>query len=460
MRFMVMLLLLATFSARAEGTIEATIRGTKQPLEVDLFLRGSDDSWSEVEHARLPPGERRVRFDDLAPGVYQLLLRGPGATEQLGTKIALGTNDVRRTTIEVQPFTLSGEVSFGDTAHRGGVLFRHRELGWRAGVTLDEHGSFRVPMWQRGTFVTEVRGPALPTAYTDTLEIDGKTIHIVVPDGRIKGIVRDAENGAPLAGATIALQTKLEGREEHAHLITGPDGRFDFAGIRYGRHTVRVFTGEHLEPEAVTFTLGDDARLRELEFRVQRGRTLAVMVLDRNEDPAANAQIFAVTEARVRARTTTDADGRATVALPNGEAATLFVVPEEGPFAMLRIARDAEHGRVPIHLPHTTSSLHLKTQTTSGGAMPPIALLLRYNGEMIPQAVAEELGVVLMTGADGEAHLENIPSGGYELWPYRTDDEAESILAAAPAMLAPIQVNVRTGENRIAVKFAPKRASR
>ena len=92
--------------------------------------------------------------------------------------------------------------------------------------------------------------------------------------------------------------------------------------------------------------------------------------------------------------------------------------------------------------------------------MPRFSLLMRYNGELVPAEVAEALaaiqGLDLMTGPQSEAHLRNIPSGSYEFWPYRTDSEAEWIVAAASTAPAPIQVNVRTGENAIAVKFAAR----
>jgi hypothetical protein len=92
--------------------------------------------------------------------------------------------------------------------------------------------------------------------------------------------------------------------------------------------------------------------------------------------------------------------------------------------------------------------------------MPPFSLLMRYDGELVPPEVAEALsamqGLQLMTGSGSEAHLQNIPSGSYEFWPYRTEDEAQSIAASADAHLPPIRVNVRVGENKIVVKFAEK----
>ncbi len=451
------------------AAIDATIRGTNQPLEVELLLRTPSDGWEDVEHERLPAGTRKVRFEGLAPGIYQIRLRGSAATEQLGTKVAVGASDTRRITIDVAPFTVTGRVTFGDSnLAEGVVMLRHRELHWRVDIALNDDGTFRAPFWQRGTFSAAVRGPALPTSFSDTVQLEEEqstvAVAITIPDGRITGIVRDAKSAAAVAGAIVTLQTTLPEREEHVQLTTGPDGKFDFAGIKYGRQIVRVYPPQHLEPEPVAFALDDAQRLRELDIRVDAGRAVAVTVIDRENDPVAKARVLAVAEGKVRARTTTDEDGRASIALPEGEPATLFVVAEEGPFGMLRVPREQQKGRLPIYLPRTTSSLLIRAQTTTGGTMPPFSLLMRYNGELVPPEVAEELsavqGLQLVTGPESEAHLRNIPSGSYEFWPYRTDDEAQSIVASADALLAPIQVNVRTGENKVAVKFAAKRAAR
>ncbi|HEX7829015.1 MAG TPA: carboxypeptidase-like regulatory domain-containing protein, partial [Thermoanaerobaculia bacterium] len=206
--------------------------------------------------------------------------------------------------------------------------------------------------------------------------------------------------------------------------------------------------------------LDDNARHRELDVKVDAGRSIAIVVIDKENDPVANAQVFAVADAKLRSRTTTDEDGRATVALPAGEAATLFIVPEEGPFGVHRVARESEKGRMQVYLPRTPSSLLIRAQTTNGATLPPFSLLMRFNGDLLPLAVAEELGVQLMTDANSEARLENIPTGSYEFWPYRTESEAASIIAAATALVAPIQVQVKTGENKIAVTFAAKVAAR
>jgi len=434
---------------------------------VQVLLRDDADRWKAVAQKSLPAKTRRVRFDSLEAGVYQIVVRGPAATESLATKVGVGRNDRQRLTITIEPFVLSGRVTLGGTElGAGGLLLKHRELQSRSEILLGADGTFRVPFWQRGIFSYAVRGPALPTAYTQVTELEGPSpgpLIIDIPDGRISGILRDAISGHPVADAVVMLQTNIDGREEQVRLTTGAEGQFDFVGIKPGSHIVRIQAAQHLEPEPIAFQLTGAAPLRELDLRLEPGRSVPIVVLDQEHDPVANAKVFVVADSKLRARATTDEDGRASVPVPAGEPATLFVVAQEGPFAMMRVPRNDDQRRLQIDLP-PASSLRILAQRTDGTTMPPFSLLMRYDGELVPVEVAEQLtdmqGLQLTTGPDGEAHLHNIPSGTYEFWPYRTEEEAESIVAAGSMYLAPIEVNVVTGENKIAVKFTSRRAGR
>jgi 5-hydroxyisourate hydrolase-like protein (transthyretin family) len=476
MPLLLILMMLATDAAPAAtapvGSIDAAIRGTTQPLELQLLLRDGAENWKAVAQKSLPAKTRRVRFNGLEAGVYQILVRGPMLTEHLATKVGLGRTDQRRIIITIEPFVLAGRVTLGGTElGAGGLLLKHREFHSRSPILLGADGTFSVPFWQRGTFSYNVRGPALPTDYSNVVELEGPSpgpLHVDIPEGRITGILHDAKSGQPVADATVALQTNVDDREEHVNLTTGPDGRFDFVGIKPGSHIVQISAPQYLEPEPINFKLTNAAPLRELDLRLDPGRSVPIVVIDKEHEPVANAKVFVVTDSKLRGRGTTDEDGRAIVPVPPGESATLFVIADEGPFAMMRVPRGVESGvddkrRLEVYLP-STSSLLIRAQTTDGKSMPPFSLLMRYDGEIMPTEVAEELtemqGLQLATGPDGEAHLRNIPSGSYEFWPYRSEAEAESIVAAGSMYLAPIQVNVGAGENKIAVKFNSRRARR
>ena len=59
----------------------------------------------------------------------------------------------------------------------------------------------------------------------------------------------------------------------------------------------------------------------------------------------------------------------------------------------------------------------------------------------------------LVVDDGGVATLPGLPVGTYELWPYRTEHEAAQILAASFPLEAPIQLTLKTGDNRVSVKL-------
>lgn len=446
--------------AEASGAVNASIRGTTQPLEVELLVE-ENESWRKLARQSLPPSTRTVHFGDLSSGIYQLRVLGPKPTEVLATRIAVGNGEVRKMTITIEPRELTGRVTYGGTAIGSGAVFLHDPaFDLRSTVALGADGTFRVPLWQRGSYRYTIKAAALATPFASKAELDGNSpiqFAVDVPDGRIRGTLRDAKTNAPIAGAVVLLESKLAASEQTVRTKTDPAGRFDFTGVQDGTHTVHALPLEYLEPAPSTFTINRKTRLRELDVRVDPGRAVPLLVLDANEDPVDKATVVAVIDGRPRSHAKTDEDGRADIAVPENQTATLFILPVEGAFGFQRVGAQSQRERLRVHLPAASSSLLIRASTTDGKTMPPFSLLMRYNGELMPAEVADELSELrLATGANGEAHLSHIPAGSYEFWPYRTEEEADSIVAAASVTAAPIVVNVRTGENKIAVKFAAR----
>ena len=445
----------AAAHAAPRASIEATIRGTDQPLGIELLVRAGESDWRTVAHRALDGAARRVRFDALEAGVYQLRIEGPQSSEQLATKIVLGSKDQRRVVVSVQPLELTGRVTYGGTAI-GGVLFlHHNEYHWRAAVAVGSDGTFRAPLWQRGQYTYEIRAPGLSTPFHDVADLTGTgSLVFDVPDARIRGVVRQANGGAPVAGASVVLESKSMTRT-----ATDAEGRFELTGIKDGRYLVRVVSPSHLDPEPVAVQIDAANRERELTFDLDRGRTVSVDVVDAQGAPVVDAIVFVAAGARVYSRTRTDGEGRTRAAAPADGDATLFIVPRTDSFAVHRVAK-SDRGPLRVPLSSQSSSLHIRARTSTGAEMPAFSLLLRYNGALVPPEIADALasrqGLILAKGPETDVRLERIPAGRYELWPYRTSEEAEAILSIADDLSAPIQIDVRTGENRVAVEFAAR----
>ncbi len=445
----------------ARGAIVATVSGSA-PLEVTLLFR-QDDQWKEVDRRSLTPSAREVRFEKLTAGVFQILVRGPGSTEQLATKVVLGDGDTRRARIVVDPMIVTGRLTLGgQAAGPGSISLRHKEFHWHGSASVASDGTFRFPLWQRGSYIYSVRAAALTTPFTGTIDLEGASPiqwPIDIPDAAINGVVRDAKSGAPVSNASVALQSNSAGEEHHVSVLSDKGGRFYFNGLRFGRHTVRVVSPKYLEPLPIVVELDSTRSRRNIDVPLEAGIKTTVVVIDAGNRPVANAALFAVADARRRSRGSTDEKGSAILALPESGAVTIFAIANEGGFAVVRLQHAGE-GSVTLQLLRAASSLRIRALTTDGKPMPRFSVLMRYEGELMPLEVAEELtvsqGLQFTMNEASEIYLRNIPAGRYEFWPYRAAEEVESILAANPDVAPPIRVDVHDGENSIVVKFAAR----
>ncbi|MEA2489957.1 MAG: hypothetical protein QOH21_1749 [Acidobacteriota bacterium] len=180
-----------------------------------------------------------------------------------------------------------------------------------------------------------------------------------------------------------------------------------------------------------------------------RGSTAA----DAAGHPPVAAEVVAVSNGVLRATAYVDQEGR--VRIPVADTATVvFILGRDGSFAALRPTNDDVTA---VTLAAPASSLRITTRTILGQPLPSVAMLIAYEGEVLPLEIAsrfERAHGSLRTDSAGDLTLRNLPAGTYQFWPYASDSEAESILASAAP--PPITVNVKPGENAVVVEFQAK----
>jgi hypothetical protein len=432
----------ATASQNASIVVTVDRTHATEALHVDLLQGGA-----EVLSTRdLASSAREARFDNLAPGVYRIVLRGRGALERLSARAVLGSGDTLRIELAPKPRAATIRViRAGKPLDGATVELAHEEHGWRSRVAANEETT----LWEPGMFEIAVRGAGLVTPHAGRIELGAGTTTIDVPSGSIGGFVRDTA-GAAIPRAMVVLSTTHNGLTTTVRTKSDAMGRFDFTAVAAGRQTLRADAPGFLWLEPVTF----EANERELDLVLDRGRSRTVSVMASDGTPVSGAFIAATNNASISATAITGDDGRAIVATPAG-GATLFVVPKDGSFAIRRIG--ADEARVRVDVPPAAASLEVAMLTTAGAPISEVSVLLRYNGELVPPDVSRELErrqrLRLITDSEGRIQLARVPRGTYELWPYRSQEEADALVASASAIEAPANVNVVTGENRVTLRF-------
>jgi len=455
-----LLSLLFAANTAATSSIHATIHGTNDPLIVSLLQPDPVGAWHEITHRRIPASQRQIDFDGLAAGVYQVRVQRADGYEQAGTKIIAGAGEKREAEIAIDPVELSGSVHLADMPLTKAVIgLRHSELQWQVAIPVGNDGTFRTRLWQRGSFDYRILSPALAIPYHHMVTFKGgEPIRwdLRLPDRRVVGIVRDRVSGAAVGGALLRVNSFAGEMKHHSRMQASADGRFDIAAMEPAVVTIDARREGYLDGTSAPLTLTTADHLRETVVILEPGTVVPLTLHDVGGHPLNDATVLTVVDGAVRAEVSTNSDGRAHVTLPRGRAATVYAIPHDGSFAVVHVAK-AEEAPASLTLPRPTSSLRIATRTTDGKPLADVSLLMRANGELIPPAVAEELefqqGLILRTDERGEAVLRKLPPGSYEFWPYSERSEAEALVETAPSVHAPIVVDVKTGENTIAVSF-------
>lgn len=438
------------------------------------FIRGAEKGAITVRVTR--PGEREaiavktvprtetaVSFDALELGRYDLLVEGDEPLKRLAT-FALVKPGKTEASVALPAGMVFGRVTLGGHPYKTEVTLTHSVDSWSTKLTTDDEGTYASGVWRRGEFDVAVSGRGIQMTTVGTLTIpDGLTprVDFDVPDRQVTGRVTTAD-GAPVSGAVVALETTTPGFRRATRRTTDANGEFLYFGVGAGSQSLRVVSAEgHLRPDAVQFALGAADTHREVAVVLKTGQRRRIEVVDHHEAPSAGTTIVCVTNGEIRSVATTDAKGWADLATPLGEASTLYVLPHEGSLAVQRLDGGRRDASLRIRVPPGTAAIDLLARVTDGAALPEVAFLVRFNGDIIPPEVVREMqrhqGVRLQTDERGVARLPNVPPGYYEFWPVRTDDEIVAIVDTAGAIAPPISLNARVGENRVTVRFEKKR---
>lgn len=447
-----------TFVLAATLLLHVDRGGETRALDVAIGAPSEESMPAWTIHRHLAPGTSSVRISDIARGAWLVLVRGPEPMQRTTAKIVVADGDTRKLDIALHPRRLRARVMAGQTpVANAEVHFSNVDDQWDGSVNTDAQGRIDTTLWSGGQFEVVIhRQPAaVPVIRVATLHGGDKETVITMPDHMIRGVLTDS-HGNPIANGNVVIRTSTdEGHTAGLRARTDAFGAFAFDAVDAGTHQLRPYAAGYLAGEPASVTIADGERVHDVHLELSSGNQREVVVHSRNGEPAVDAAIVCATGVRVRGRAFSDARGHAVVPTPPGEPSVLYVIPREGSLAIRRLrapADDSSNAAVDIVMPAGSASLQVDAKTADGKPMSDLSFLVRFDGETIPPAVAKE-ALPLRTSDKGEARIERIPPGVYELWPYRDDDEVADLLDTLGMAAAPININVTTGENRAAIRF-------
>lgn len=443
--------LLASAASAATLRVEVSRNRFTGPLTIAVAprLEGMLPVWSATK--TVAAGESAVRFPDLKEGLYLVLASGPQPLQRLSAKVNLGMSGAALRLAVPDGKTALAVTLAGRPLPRAQVAFTHEELRWHTEVDTDERGRFEGPLWEPGAYaanVTRTRGTA---PHLVDVTLSSAPLEIDVPARHVSGSVRTVD-GKPFAGAVVTLRSESAASTLTARTKSGADGRYEFFGVREGAQTLMASAPSYLASDAARFDVRGTVD-HNADLVLARGERRTVRVVDGRNAAIAGATLFTSCDGHVKSMASTNADGRADVAVPSDARCTIYAVPAAGSIAAAPFESPAE---LIIRVPDGSSSLRLVLRSEAGESFSDLRLLMRIDGTVVPPEVARLLsahGFVLRTNDEGTISLPRIPAGTYEFWPYFTQSEGQTIYEVASEITAPISVQVLPGQNNATVRL-------
>lgn len=448
--FAFVLLLGATASA-ATLKVEVSRQGFTGPIEVAVAPRvdGMPPQWSATK--TLAAGKSAVSFNGLDDGLYLVLASGPEPLQRLSAKANVGTTGSTLRLVVPRSSTTLRATLAGQPLAGAGIALTHDELRWHTDLVTGKDGRFAGELWEPGVYTASVTRNRTSAPHNVDVSISTKPLTIDVPDRHVTG--RVLAGGKPLANAIVHLRSENSQSALTIRTHSAADGGFEFFGVREGALMLTVRAPSYLDSDAATFELRGSPARHSVDVELTRGEPRTVRVVDTHDAPIAGATLFTSCGGHIKSTSMTNISGDAQVAVPGGASCAVYALPKEGSIALAPL-KDTEP--LLIRVPKGSSSLRLALKTDAGQPFSAMSLLMRIDGVTVPPAIARVIsnrGFSLVTNDEGSVSLQNIPTGTYEFWPYRTADEGQMIYETATDFAAPISVTVLEGENNATVRF-------
>jgi hypothetical protein len=302
-------------------------RDDRKPLNVSIVDR------KIVAAREVKASEDEVALEGIAPGNYQIVVKGAEPLESMSERIEVKDVDLEKR-VRIEPFRLDGRVLLGNDSLRGGgsLEIAGADRAWAAQVPVDDSGRFGGTMWQAGKVSGLLRTPVNPNAIVETspeLGSDPSSWTIALKRRFIQGHVVDRATKEPVARAVLELQVISGERRSSSTINVQKDGAYSILAMQNGRYELRVTSPDHADVRK-TVMVGEQSEGQILDFVLDGGVEAEVWAVWPDNRAVRGAAVIG-SEGRAHV---TDAAGRVVLRLYPGETRTVFVVPREGSFAL------------------------------------------------------------------------------------------------------------------------------
>lgn len=402
---------------------------------------------SQIAARELPADEDAIRFSDLSVGVHYVVIEGDGVLRKLAKKIDIREPETLEE-IEIAPFRLEATAKLGDEPLRDAVVSLGSRL-FEARIQFDGDGRFDGTTWQHGTLSGFLESKAIGGGlFVESPELgaDPSKWDIVVPRRFIEGRVLDAESKQPVPGSRMKLEISSMDQRSYSSVTVESDGHFVVAAVRDGVYDLEVSDSGHIAVRR-SFEFSGGSESVAVDFMLERGIETTIEVFWANGTPVSGAGVIegvARDGHNPERMTTTDGAGRLVLRSLPGANRVLYVLPQEGSFAVIRfVAAESDASAPPLRVvvPPPTGSLRLR-YFNEKKELTPTVTLMRYNGEWLPYPVVSRLPFDRSERL--VHHYLRLPAGMYEIWgaPTLSPDALPTTSPATP----PLRIGLTNGE--------------
>lgn len=417
-----------------------------------------------VREGGTDPGVSAFSIDRVAPGRYQLIIRGDDALQQFGVPVNVAERVASTVDVQIAPAVVRLRVTSGGKPAGGAEVQLKHAAGWSGRTKTGERGEADLELWQRGSVSVVLRRPPAINMWAASRVVDQDVVEweIDASTTTLRGRVLESRNDSPVEGAMVVFNESFS-KDNRMSIDARTDGQgaFEFTNVPPGAHRLSVLKPGFAEAQLMIQTSQEDV-IVERELRITKLDTRALLVIDERGLPIPSAPVVVMDSEGIRRVGDTDAEGkmRLPLAAP-ARGATIVVLPRTGSFALRRLPAGgaAEQDTITIRVQDGTATLAVRARSSDGQPISGVPVFFRVDGMFVPVKVFEFMvnlqGLPMATNADGELRFPRLPPGQYDLWPIGNREDYAALTSAAPPPPA-ASVRLARGEQQVELRFNRK----